>query len=490
MVLKTLLEKLNYDLINGDDNIEVNNLVYDSRKVVQKDVFVCVAGAVSDGHKYITDVVKKGAAAVIVEKDIEITEELKNVTIIRHKDTRLALAYMSAAYFGYPAKELFKIGITGTKGKTTTTYMVRDVLESCNIRTGLIGTIQTIIGDEVIPSLNTTPESYKVQEYFRRMADCGCRCVVMEVSSQALMLHRTAGIEFDLGVFTNLEPDHIGPNEHASFEDYVSCKSLLFRQCKVGIINIDSEHADEVLESHTCEVETYGLSGKAELRGCNISYSHDGGNISTEFDVTGNYDLHVKLSLPGVFSVYNTLCALAIIRHFDTDRDIVLKALLNTKVPGRVEPVKVSDDFIVMIDYAHNAMSLESLLSTLREYNPTRIVTLFGCGGNRSKLRRFEMGEISGKMSDLTIITSDNPRDEEPMDIMKDIETGVLKTNGEYIMIEDRGEAVKYAITNGRKGDIIVIAGKGHEDYQEIKGIKYHMTDRELVEKAAKEQSF
>lgn len=489
MVLKILLEKLNYDLINGDDNIDVNNLVYDSRKVVQNDVFVCITGAVADGHRYIADVVKKGAAAVIVEKDIEITEELKNVTIIRHKDTRLALAYMSAAYFGYPARELFTIGITGTKGKTTTTYMVRDVLESCNIRTGLIGTIQTIIGDEAIPSLNTTPESYKVQEYFRRMVDCGCRCVVMEVSSQALMLHRTAGIEFDLGVFTNLEPDHIGPNEHESFEDYIACKSLLFRQCKVGIINIDSEHADEVLENHTCEVETYGLSEDAQLRGCNIRYSHDGGNISTEFDTAGNYDLHVKLSLPGVFSVYNTLCALSIIRHFNTDRDIVLKALFNAKVPGRVEPVKVSDDFIIMIDYAHNAMALESLLSTLREYNPGRIVTLFGCGGNRSRLRRFEMGEISGKMSDLTIITSDNPRDEDPIDIMKDIETGVLKTGGEYVMIEDRGEAVKYAINNGRKGDIIVIAGKGHEDYQEIKGVKYHMTDRELIENATKEYS-
>lgn len=489
MVLKTLLEQLDYDLINGDDDININNLVYDSRKVVQNDVFVCISGAISDGHRYIADVVKNGAVAVIVEKDIEITKELTNVTIIRLNDTRLALAYMSAAYFGYPAKELFTIGITGTKGKTTTTYMVRDVLESCNIKTGLIGTIQTIIGDEVIPSVNTTPESYKVQEYFRRMVDSGCCCVVMEVSSQALMLHRTAGIEFDLGVFTNLEPDHIGPNEHSSFEDYVSCKSLLFRQCKVGIINIDSEHVEELLKNHTCEIETYGLSEKAQLRGFNIRYSHDGGNISTEFDTSGNYDVHAKLTLPGLFSVYNSLCALAVIRHFKLDDKSVLAALYNANVPGRVEPVKVSDDFIVMVDYAHNAMALESLLSTLKKYNPTRIVTLFGCGGNRSRLRRFEMGEISGKMSDLTIITSDNPRDEEPTDIMKDIETGVMKTSGEYIMIEDRAEAVKYAIANAHKGDIIVIAGKGHEDYQEIKGIKYHMTDRELIENAAKEQS-
>ncbi len=489
MVLKKLLEKLDYEVTNGADDIDINGLVYDSRKVTQGDVFVCVVGAVSDGHKYIADVAAKGAAAVIVQRDTDITEELKNVTIIKVCDTRLALAYMSAAYFEYPARELFTIGITGTKGKTTTTYMVRDILEACNIKTGLIGTIQTIIGDDVIPSLNTTPESYKVQEYFRRMADCGCRCVVMEVSSQALKLHRTAGIEFDLGVFTNLEPDHIGPNEHESFEEYMECKGLLFRQCKTGIVNADCEHTDEVLKGHTCEVETYGLSDKAELRACNIKYNHAGGDIFTEFDTQGIKEMHVKLSLPGLFSVYNSLCALAIANHFKQADETVLKALLNAKVPGRVEPVKVSEDYIIMIDYAHNAMALESLLSTLKEYNPKRIVTLFGCGGNRSKLRRFEMGEISGKMSDLTIITSDNPRDEDPMDIMKDIETGILKTDGSYVMIEDRGEAVKYAVANGRRGDIIVVAGKGHEDYQEIKGVKYHMTDRELIERAVKEQS-
>lgn len=489
MKLKKLLEKLEYSVLNGSDEIDVNNLIYDSRKVAEGDVFVCITGAVSDGHAYIPDVVQKGAKAIIVENDVEITEAYQSITFIKTMDTRLALAYMSAAFFDYPAEKIKTIGITGTKGKTTTTFMIRDILEKCNIKTGLIGTIETIIGDKRIPSANTTPESYKVQEYFSEMVKCGCECVVMEVSSQALMLHRTAGINFDIGVFTNLEPDHIGPNEHESFEDYMACKGLLFKQCKIGIANVDNEHMEEVFKTHTCEVETFGIKNSADLKAENIEYRHEGGHITTAYDISGKYNMKVRLTLPGEFSVYNSLCAVAVAEHFDVSDELLRAALLDAKVAGRVEPVKASEDFIVMIDYAHNAMSLKSLLGTLREYNPGRIVSLFGCGGNRSKLRRFEMGEVSGNMADFTIITSDNPRFEEPEDIMNDIETGIKKTSGEYIKIADRGEAVKYAIENGKPGDIIVLAGKGHEDYQEIKGVKHHQTDRELVENAVKELS-
>ena len=487
MLLKQLLEKLNYELINGNAEISVNELVYDSRKVQPMDVFVCIKGAVSDGHKYAKDVAIKGAAAIIIQDDIDITPELSNTTIIKTSDTRLALANMSAAFFGYPATKLFTIGITGTKGKTTTTYMVRDILEACNIKTGLIGTIQTVIGDEVIPSMNTTPESYKVQEYFKKMVDKGLKCVVMEVSSQALMLHRTAGINFDVGVFTNLEPDHIGPNEHESFEHYAECKAKLFNQCKVGIFNRDSEHFADMLKEHTCDVITYGIKQTADYKADNIKYHCTNGNIYSEFDLPGCELKHVVLELPGEFSVYNALCAIAITKQFVLPEDKVLAALKKAKIPGRVEMVPVSEKFSVMIDYAHNAMSLKSLLTTIKEYKPQRIVTLFGCGGRRSRDRRFEMGEISGEMSDLTIITSDNPRDEEPVNIMKDIETGINKSSGSYVMIEDRKEAVKYAILNAKEGDVIIIAGKGHEDYQEIKGVKYHMSDRELVIEASKE---
>lgn len=488
MKLSELLAKLNYELINGELSAEIDRIAYDTRqKMSRGDVFVCVRGAVFDGHDYIKDAAAAGVTAVITQKDIEITEDLSALTVVKVENTRLALAFMSAEFFGNPAKELFTIGITGTKGKTTTTFMVREVLEKCGISTGLIGTNEIIIGDEHISAINTTPESYKIHEYFRKMADSGCKCVVMEVSSQALKLDRTAGIFFDIGVFTNLEPDHIGPNEHESFEDYVRCKGLLFRQCKVGIVNIDSEHAKEVLEGHTCGVETYGLNPDAEIRADNISYIHNGGNFSTSYDVSGSARLHVELTLPGLFSVYNSLCAIAVTRHFKVKDELLLEALYEVKVEGRVEPVKVSDDFIVMIDYAHNAMSLESLLTTLREYNPNRIITVFGCGGNRSKDRRFEMGEISGRMSDFTVITSDNPRSEEPENIMKDIETGIRKTDGKYIKIADRAEAVRFAVSMGERGDIIVVAGKGHEDYQEIKGVKYHMKDRELIEAALKQ---
>lgn len=487
MLLEQLLEKLNYELINGDVRIQVKELVFDSRNVQKDDVFVCIKGAVSDGHRYIKDVANKGAAAIIVQDDIEITKELKDITIVKIEDTRKALAYMSAAFFGYPANELYTVGITGTKGKTTTTYMVREILEASGIKTGLIGTIQTIIGDEIIPSKNTTPESYMVQKYFRQMVDKGINCVVMEVSSQALMLHRTAGIDFDLGVFTNLSPDHIGPNEHSSFENYAECKAILFKQCKTGIFNCDSEHFEAMKKGHTCKLSTYGINNDADIKAENIEYHRKDGVIYTEFDVKGSELGHIVLKLPGEFSVYNVLCAIAITEHFNLDKDKVLQALLDAKVPGRVEIVPVSEDFTVMIDYAHNAMSLKSILSTVKEYEPERIVTIFGCGGNRSRERRFDMGEISGKMSDFTIVTSDNPRDEEPMDIMKDIETGINKTGGLYTLIEDRQEAVRYGILNAKKGDIIIVAGKGHEDYQEIKGVRYHMTDRELIENAAKE---
>ena len=344
MLLSDLIEKLDYKIISGDINTEINRLVYDSRKVDTGDVFVCIKGAVSDGHDYFEQVIEKGAAAVIVQQDADISGQYDGVTVIATEDTRLALAYMSAAYFGYPAKRIKTIGITGTKGKTTTTYMVKKILDKCNIKTGLIGTIETIIGDERIPSKNTTPESYTVHEYFDRMVKAGCECVVMEVSSQALKYHRTAGIKFDIGVFTNLEPDHIGPNEHSDFEDYLRCKSRLFKQCDVGIVNSDDEHFLEVTRGRICPIETYGVRKKADINAYNIVYSHKDGKISTAYDVNGKHRMHVELSVPGEFSIYNSLCAISISRHFNVDEELLKEALRAVTVDGRVEPVKVSDD--------------------------------------------------------------------------------------------------------------------------------------------------
>lgn len=484
MNLKYLLERAEYSCLSGEADKEVTTLVYDSRKVIEGSVFVCISGAVKDGHDFIPEVIEKGAAAIIVEKEIILQ---KDVTVIRVADTRLALAQMSAAYFGYPAEKLKTIGITGTKGKTTTTYMVRSILEGAGIKTGLIGTIEAIIGDEVIPADNTTPESYIVQEYFNKMVEAGCTSVVMEVSSQGLMLHRVAGFTFDIGIFTNIEPDHISPTEHKDFEEYMACKGLLFKNCRTGIANIDDSHVWNVLKDHTCELETYGLSEKADLRAVNVDLHSKDGNLGVKYQAVGLMDFEVEINVPGKFSVYNSLTAIAICRHFNIPAGIIQSALKVVKVKGRVEPVEISDKFTLMIDYAHNAMSLESLLTTLKEYHPKRLVCLFGCGGNRSKLRRFEMGEISSKLADLTVVTSDNPRNEEPQDILNDIITGVKKANGEYIAIIDRKEAIRYCIENAREGDVIILAGKGHEDYQEIKGVKYKMDERDLIKEVLAE---
>ena len=485
MKLVSLLEKLEYTCLQGSTDQEVKNVIYDSRKVEEGSLFICIRGAVVDGHKFVPDVVAKGAKVLIVEEAVEAPED---VTVILVKDTRYAMAFISAAYFGHPAEKLKTIGITGTKGKTTTTYMVKSILENAGYKVGLIGTIETIIGETHIPSSNTTPESVKIQEYFRRMLEEGCDVAVMEVSSQGLMLNRTAGIPFEIGIFTNIEPDHIGPAEHKSFEDYMHCKGLLFRQCRIGIVNGDAEHLSEVLEGHTCKVETYGLSEKNDLRAENLKMIHTPGYLGIAYHAAGLLDMDVEIDIPGKFSVYNSLAAIAVCLHFKVSEADIKIALKQATVKGRVELVKVSDKFTLMIDYAHNAMSLESLLTTLKEYEPGRLVCLFGCGGNRSKARRFEMAEVSGRLADFTIITSDNPRFEKPEDILNDIETGIKKTDGKYIKIADRKEAIRYAILHGQPGDVIVLAGKGHEDYQEIEGRKYHMDERELIQEILKEE--
>ncbi len=479
--LKELLKDLDYEVIGKSvEGRQINKLVFDSRKLSKDCLFVCIEGANFDGHDFACEAAKAGALAIVTQKDVILPDD-NDVSVIRVKDTRRALALLSAAWFDHPAESLKTIGITGTKGKTTTTYLIKHMLENAGHKVGLVGTIETIIGNEHIPSKNTTPESYTLQQYFSEMVKLGIDTVVMEVSSQALMMHRTDGFVFDYGVFTNIEPDHIGPNEHTDFDDYLHCKSLLFRQCRVGILNGDDEHLDRMLEGHTCKTETFGLSQKNDIRAENVELINKGNTLGVSFDVKGLLDFHATSSFPGRFSVYNALCAIAVCAHFDVSTEDICDSLLSARVKGRIEMVPMPGNFILMIDYAHNAMALESLLSTLKEYNPKRLVCVFGCGGNRSKLRRFEMGEVSGKLSDLTVITSDNPRFEEPQAIMDDIETGIKKTSGKYIMIIDRKEAIAYAINHAEDGDVIILAGKGHEDYQEIRGNKYPMDERELI---------
>ena len=486
MKLTKLLERLEYTCLQGEIDKEISGIVNDSRKVTEGSLFFCIKGAVSDGHTYASDVAQKGAAAIIVQEPVEVPE---SVTVIQVADSRYAMALVAAAWYEYPAEKLHVIGITGTKGKTTTTYMIRSILEAAGHKVGLIGTIEAIIGDRVIPACNTTPESTTIQEYFAEMVKAGCDSVVMEVSSQVLMLHRTAGILFEIGIFTNLEPDHIGPAEHASFEEYLECKSRLFKQCKLGILNADDKHLEEILKGHTCQVETYGFSEKADFRATDTRLVSAPGYLGIDYQVSGKRNFKVEIDIPGKFSVYNSLAAIAVCDHYGVTDENIISALSQAKVKGRIEMIRVSDDFTLMIDYAHNAMALESLLTTLKEYHPKRLVCLFGCGGNRSKSRRYEMGEVSGKLADFTIITSDNPRYEEPEAILADIESAISRTDGAYIKITDRKEAIAYAIHHGQPGDVIVLAGKGHEDYQEICGVKHPMDERVLIQEILAEDA-
>ena len=466
----------------------INALIYDTRaEFVSDSLFVCITGASFDGHDFAAEAVKKGASVIVSEKDIDLPD---SALLIKVEDSRKALALLSSAWFGHPSKELVTIGLTGTKGKSTTCYMIRNILDRAGRKCGIIGTIGIVIGDKTYETHNTTPQSFQIQEYMRQMVDAGCDTLVMEVSSQGLKQSRVYGIDFDYAVFTNLSKDHIGGAEHKDFKEYMYCKSLLFKQCKCAILNIDDPHFTDMIKESRASLEGFGIgetkdkdlsSFKVIERADNLTLTTEGGVMGIKFDYSGHFPGRAYLSIPGKFNVMNALCAITVCSHFTTDTGVIYDALAGTHVRGRLEPVKISDKCSLLIDYAHNAVALESVINTLRDYSPKRLVVLFGCGGNRSKDRRYEMGEVSSRLSDLTVVTSDNPRFEKPEDIINDILIGVGKANGKYITIPDRREAIKYVIDNAEEGDCILLAGKGNEDYQEIEGVRYHMDEREII---------
>ncbi|MCM1244514.1 MAG: UDP-N-acetylmuramoyl-L-alanyl-D-glutamate--2,6-diaminopimelate ligase [Roseburia sp.] len=487
MILEKLIADTEYELLQGTLDKEVADIAYDSRKVKENVMFVAIEGTVVDGHKFIPGAIEAGAGVVVLEKDTAI--ENKDVTVLKVKNARKALSLMSAAYFDYPAKKMITVGITGTKGKSTTEHMVRDIIEKSGKRCGIIGTVGAFMNGKAVPTEHTTPESYELQKLFSMMVEEGCEYMVMEVSSQGIKMDRVAGIKFDYGVFTNLSPDHIGPGEHADFEEYLSCKAELFRRCRTGILNRDDEHYEEIVKNATCQIMTFSAKEEgeeAELMAREIRHVTKGGELSMEFQAEGVLNGQIIVGLPGRFNVYNALCAACTGVALGMPQEVILHALEHVQVRGRVEVMPVSDEFAVLIDFAHNGVSSESVLSTLREYNPHRIVSIFGCGGNRSKVRRYEMGEVIGKMSELAIITSDNPRREDVMDIIEDIKVGMAKSDGNYVVIPDREEAVAYALEHAEKGDMIILLGKGHEEYQEINGVKHHYSEREAVVKGMK----
>ncbi|MBE7026399.1 MAG: UDP-N-acetylmuramoyl-L-alanyl-D-glutamate--2,6-diaminopimelate ligase [Ruminococcaceae bacterium] len=454
------------------DNIEISGIAYDSRSVKKGDVFVCIKGYATDGHKYVKNAIQNGAAAIVASDKIEV-----NIPVIYTPDTRLALAYMSKAYFNNPLESIKLIGVTGTNGKTTVTYLIKSMLEAQGIKVGLIGTNQNMIGDKVIPTERTTPESFELYKLFAQMADEGADCVVMEVSSHALELCRVAGCEFDTAVFTNLTQDHL--DFHENMENYFMAKSKLFSVCKNAVINIDDEYGRRLAKMCGANVMTYAINSDADMRASLISVDAKG----VCYDLCYNNNKYkARLSIPGRFSVYNSLASLGAVITLRADINSCLDELSKAKeVKGRAEIVGTDTDFTVIIDYAHTPDGLENILSTVNEFKKGRLITLFGCGGDRDKTKRPKMGKTAGELSDFLVVTSDNPRSEEPDKIIDDIMDGVIESGCEYVRIENRRDAIEYALTHAKKDDIIVLAGKGHETYQILKDGTIHFDEREVV---------
>ena len=486
MKLTQLLKNLEYTFVNEAD-ADIRDIVYDSRKAAPGTAFVCLKGYTSDGHKFAKSAVEKGASALVISDDLDF-DVPENVAVVKVDNTRYALALMSAELFGNPANELKTVAITGTKGKTTTTAMIAEIFEHAGIKTGTIGTLGIVYGGSTYKTDNTTPESYEIQKAMRDMINAGCGAMVIEASSIGLKHHRLAGTTFDVGVFTNFGDDHIGGVEHKDMEEYLYCKSLLFRQVKNAAANCDDPKHTDITKDFKGKVHTFGFSEDAELRAKNDRLLSDDGFIGVHFETEGAKELSLDVGVPGIFNVYNALAAISAVSFFDIPDAAIVEGLRVAHVKGRVEPVKVPGNYSLLIDYAHNAMSMENVLTTLRQYEPHRLITMFGAGGNRPKVRRFEMGETSGRLSDLSVITEDNSRFEDVMDIIEDIKTGLHKTDGKYVVVPNRKEAIRYCMKNAEDGDIIVLAGKGHEDYQEIKGVKYHMDERELIAEIIEEE--
>lgn len=486
MKISELTKGLDIIDIKGHD-IDIKGIAYDSRKVRPGFLFVCIKGYKFDGHDFVRSALENGAAALIVQDDMELgessggaaLEQTMGLTVVKVADSRYALASVSDKFFDHPSAKLRLIGVTGTKGKTTTTYMIKSIFEAASQKVGLIGTITNMIGDEIIYTERTTPESYDLQALFSEMHEKGVHMTAMEVSSQGLKLSRVACCEFDIAIFTNFSRDHIGPNEHPDFQDYFESKKKLFSMCKRALVNIDDDNGVKIAEGTKVDVFTFSLKDfKADIFAKNIVKHSD----SVEFDVVSKWgECHIKTGIPGLFSVYNSLAAIGAALISGISFEVIKAGLEKISVPGRAEVVETGRDFTVMIDYAHSPDSLKNILSTVKGFAKGRLICLFGCGGDRDKAKRPQMAKISGEIADYTIITSDNPRTEKPECIVADIETGISGTGAEFVTIVDRTEAIKHALETAKAGDVIVLAGKGHETYQTFKDKTIHYDEREIV---------
>lgn len=482
MKLRDLCRDFDYTLLQGDISTEISDIKYESGKVSEQDIFVCISGALTDGHKYITEAAGRGAAAVMLEKEEYAAGIPGNITVIKVSSSRVAMAKMSSAYFGYPADKLTTVGITGTKGKTTTAHMVKRIFEADGRKTGMIGTIGVVTGNREYKTGNTTPESYELHKALAEIADAGCECAVMEVSSQSIKLDRTAGIMFDIGIYLNLSQDHIGPGEHDDFAEYKDCKKQLFHQCRTAVINIDDSYGDEFASYADCPVITTGEREDAELHITDSRIYKTPEMLGMKFSVE-NHELSVNV--PGEFSVHNAVAAIAAARHAGVSWDIIREALTDIHVKGRTELICAPNGVHVIIDFAHNRASMENILTSMRQYSAGRLICVFGAGGNRSRDRRYGMGEAAGRLADLCILTEDNPRTEKVSDINADIITGLKRAGSDaYLEIEDRKEAIYRGIREAEPGDLVIIMGKGHETYIERNGRKTYYSEHEAVAEA------
>ncbi|WP_238861144.1 UDP-N-acetylmuramoyl-L-alanyl-D-glutamate--2,6-diaminopimelate ligase [Clostridium sp. YIM B02569] len=477
MNLKSILKGIDYESIQGDIDIEVNKINYDSRKAGNDDVFVCIKGYATDGHKYIEKAIENGVKVIVIQDDIEIKDE--NITIIKCNDTRKALALMGANYYDNPSSKMKIIGVTGTNGKTTTAFMIKHILEESNKKVGLIGTIANFIGDEKIHTERTTPESLELQELFSEMVDKGVEYCVMEVSSHSLALDRVYGIEFQVGIFTNLTRDHL--DFHKTFENYYKAKFKLFERSRIKIVNVDDNYGRQVindLNNLKCDdIYSFSVKSISDFK----AFDEEMGSREIKFKLNLKEDEQFVLNIPGEYNIYNALGAIAACFKLGMPIKDIKSGIENVVVLGRCERVakEYNLGYEIIIDYAHTPDGLENILKTAKAFTKGRLISVFGCGGDRDKVKRPEMGKISTDIADITIVTSDNPRSEEPLSIIKDIEAGIDKDN--YFVIENRKEAIKKSIDIALDNDVIVIAGKGHETYQVLKDETIHFDEREIV---------
>jgi UDP-N-acetylmuramoyl-L-alanyl-D-glutamate--2,6-diaminopimelate ligase len=480
MKLKEMLKDLNYEIVKGTDEVNINNIQYDSRSIEKGDLFFAIQGYNTDGHKYIPTAYEKGAIAIVYDKDMD---NLPECTMVKVKNSRKAMAKVSSNFYGNPKDKLKIIGVTGTNGKTTSTFMIKSILEEAGFKVGLLGTIANYIGDEKIHSDRTTPESLEIHKLFKHMVDEAVDYCVMEVSSHSLYLDRVYGINFSQSIFTNLTQDHL--DFHKTFENYYQAKLLLFKNSKNSIINIDDEYGKRVYDDIEGNKLTYSIEEKSNLKAENIKMHSTGVEFSINYE---GKEAEINMHIPGRYNIQNALGSALACLNEGISLEVVKRGFENMSgVPGRCEIVtkKYNLGYEIIVDYAHTPDGLENILKTAREFTKGRLISVFGCGGDRDRTKRPIMGKIGTELSDIAVITSDNPRSEEPLDIIEDIKSGIKNNN--YIVVENRREAIKKAMEIARQYDVIVVAGKGHEDYQILKDKTIHFDEREIIKELIEE---